>query len=96
LEEKAMSKYFKETVLVLPAMPKRCADCSLQCSVAGMDTICIPTMKAISDEEYYNKKPDWCLLFELPEEKPSEHTDSYNDGWCEGYNSCVNDIKETG
>ena len=92
-----MSKYFKETVLVLPAMPKRCADCSLQCSALGRDkTICIPTVKEISDNEYYEQKPEWCPLFELPGEKPSECGDTYNDGWCDGYNACLNDTIEKG
>ena len=62
-----------KAVLVMD-MPERCADCPLRSSEKTSYVCCYLTLKNISSTDYYDKKPDWYLLRELPEKIPDlEH-----------------------
>lgn len=62
-----------KAVLVMD-MPERCADCPLRSSKKTSYVCCYLTLKNISSTDYYDKKPDWCPLRELPEKIPNlEH-----------------------
>lgn len=60
-----------KAVLIMD-MPERCADCPLRNSSHAKNSYvcCYLTLKDISETDYYDKKPDWCPLRELPEKKP--------------------------
>ena len=62
-----------KAVLVMD-LPERCADCPLRSSKKTSYVCCYLTLKNISSTDYYDKKPDWCPLRELPEKIPNlEH-----------------------
>ena len=88
-----------KAVLVMD-MPERCADCPLRSSKKTSYVCCYLTLKNISSTDYYDKKPDWCPLRELPEKKETWVTLScYPNGrWTEdmkaGYNTCLDEILE--
>lgn len=75
-------------------MPTRCADCPMRNSVKRNITICHPTIKELDDNEYYEKKPDWCPLKPMPSKKPTIGKESENDILCmnAGYNSCIDEL----
>ena len=54
-----------KAILVLD-MPKKCADCTLRCSIVGQDTICFATMRTLMNENYYKEKPSFCPLKPMP------------------------------
>ena len=45
-------------------------------------------MKTTNDSEYYNNKPEWCPLKELPEKQEDLPTNIYREGW----NACIDKI----
>ena len=89
-------------------MPTRCADCPMRNSVKRNITICHPTIKELDDNEYYEKKPDWCPLVPMPEKKEFEEEkkaieqecydeddisdDAYLTGKVSGWNACIDEI----
>lgn len=84
-----------KAVLVMN-MPGRCADCPLRNSEKTSYVCCYLTLKNISSADYYDKKPDWCPLRELPEKmkvcgrypQPDGIIPSYKIGW----NACLDEI----
>lgn len=55
--------YLKQKgILELSCVPRRCADCPLNCSVGGGQPFCYFTLREISDNEYYNTKPASCPI----------------------------------
>jgi hypothetical protein len=83
-----------KAILVLPNNPKKCAVCQLRCSYEN-HLFCFMTSKDLSNDEYYNKKPDWCPLKSIPEEDNSWTGDEYYDGWRMGYNACLKKILDS-
>lgn len=87
-----------KAVLVMD-MPERCADCPLRNSEKTSYVCCYLTLKNISSTDYYDKKPDWCPLRELPE-RETEMTDAddlgsdYVRGTMDGWNACLDMILE--
>lgn len=53
---------------------------------------CFHFGKKVTYDEFYNKRPDWCPLRELPEYKEENHTSDYSDIKNEGYNACIEEI----
>lgn len=87
-----------KAVLVMD-MPERCADCPLRSSEKTSYVCCYLTLKNISSTDYYDKKPDWCPLRELPEKIPElksgceeVSTSIHRVGW----NACLNEIMRQG
>lgn len=89
-----------KAVLIMD-MPERCADCPLRNSEKTSYVCCYLTLKNISSTDYYDKKPDWCPLRELPEHE-TEMTDAddlgndYVRGTLDGWNACLDTILENG
>lgn len=56
----------KKSVLVIET-PEKCVDCKLRCSMDEREPFCYATLKRVSDDEYYKKKPEWCPLVDIPD-----------------------------
>ena len=85
-----------EAILVLKEIPKNCQACPLKSRVMGLANVthcCNLAEGMITLDEGFEKRLDNCPLKELPKAKPVYNTDKYNDGWCDGYNKCLDDIK---
>lgn len=87
-------------------------ECCCQCRFSGADgDYCclkenmISDSNSISEEEYLNKKPDWCSLRDLPEKKEEKqyftrkdnrgNTETYGetrDMITVGWNMCIEEI----
>lgn len=81
-----------KAVLVMD-MPERCADCPLRSSEKTSYVCCYLTLKNISSTDYYDKKPDWCPLRELPE-KANHPAYCDNGRFDKGWNACLDTILE--
>ena len=81
-----------KAVLVMD-MPERCADCPLRSSEKTSYVCCYLTLKNISSTDYYDKKPDWCPLRELPE-KTNHPAYCDNGRFDKGWNACLDMILE--
>lgn len=82
-----------KAVLIMD-MPERCADCPLRNSLYAKNSYacCHLTLKDISKTDYYDKKPDWCPLRELPEK--SDHPEHCDNGRFDaGWNGCLDAIE---
>lgn len=90
-----------KAVLVMD-MPERCADCPLRSSKKTSYVCCYLTLKNISSTDYYDKKPDWCPLRELPEKEETTYPQACyeNSYWTDemkaGFNACLNEIMRQG
>lgn len=85
-----------KAVLVMN-MPERCADCPLRNSEKTSYLCCYLTLKNISSADYYDKKPDWCPLRELPEKKEELPVEKYEFGglgkaFTSGWNTCLDKL----
>ena len=85
-----------KAVLVMD-MPERCADCPLRSSEKTSYVCCYLTLKNISSTDYYDKKPDWCPLRELPEKKDRNSPErveygNFGKGYIAGFNDCIDKI----
>lgn len=80
-----------KAVLVMD-MPERCADCPLRSSKKTSYVCCYLTLKNISSTDYYDKKPDWCPLRELPEKKERRIGEHGERMFRAGFNACLNEI----
>lgn len=101
-----------KAVLVID-MPERCADCQLSCPLRNSShaknsyACCYLTLKDISKTDYYDKKPDWCPLRELPEKNPNNpelgnqagisqpgvyYTEKGYEVYKRGWNACLDEI----
>lgn len=86
-----------KAVLVMD-MPERCADCPLRSSEKTSYVCCYLTLKNISSTDYYDKKPDWCPLRELPEKREINHNKNHyiSNFWTDakivGWNACLDEI----
>lgn len=80
-----------KAILVLE-MPSACKDCPLRVSID--ESICVNTLKDITDKEYFEQRPDWCPLKPMPSKKPTIGKESENDILCmnAGYNACIDEI----
>ena len=57
-----------KAILVLD-MPSACKDCPLRVSID--ESICVKTLKDITDKEYFEQRPEWCPLRPAPEKRHS-------------------------
>lgn len=89
-----------KAVLVID-MPELCANCPLSCPLRNSShaknsyACCYLTLKDISKTDYYDKKPDWCPLRELPEKIPelkSGYEDLSKSIRRVGWNACLDEI----
>lgn len=80
-----------KAVLVMD-IPERCADCPLRSSEKTSYVCCYLTLKNISSTDYYDKKPDWCPLRELPEKKERRIGEHGERMFRAGFNACLNEI----
>lgn len=88
-----------KAILVLQNNPKKCAECQLRCSYEN-HLFCFMTSKDLSNDEYYNKKPDWCPLKPIPKKKDIcgiYNNEYYANGGMSpsekfGYNTCIDEI----
>ena len=80
-----------KAVLVMD-IPERCADCPLRSSEKTSYLCCYLTLKNISSTDYYDKKPDWCPLRELPEKKERRIGEHGERMFRAGFNACLNEI----
>lgn len=79
-------------------------ECCCQCSFSGADgDYCclkenmVSDSNLISEEEYLNKKPDWCPLRDLPEKKEeNKYHNNYERGIVDGFNACINKLLKGG
>lgn len=58
-----------KAILVLNEMPSACKDCPLRVSID--ESICVKTLKDITDKEYFEQRPEWCPLRPAPEKRHS-------------------------
>ena len=90
--------------MLIMDMPKCCAECvlyalhnshiSLECECRGTKIFngYVNVYPKI-DRKLLNKKQDWCPLREVPEkESKSCCSDDYDDGYVDGYNTCIDEI----
>lgn len=84
-----------EQGILIVHMPKRCADCKLNCSIGGEQPFCYVNLENVTDDEYYHQKPEWCPLSPVPKRKnlssslPEYDNDTHYE---QGYNACIDDI----
>lgn len=85
-------------------------ECCCQCRFSGADgDYCclkenmVSDSNAISEEEYLNKRPDWCPIQELPRRKMLLGLDGASNameirerGRQEGFNACIDEILKGG
>lgn len=77
-------------------------DSCCQCKFSGADGDCcclkenmVSDSNMISEEEYLNKKPDWCPLREMPE--IADHPNYCDNGrYDKGWNDCIDQILNGG
>lgn len=74
-------------------------ECCCQCRFSGADgDYCylkenmVSDSNAISEEEYLNKKPDWCPLRDLPEKLDEDIEDYEEMYYVGGWNECIEEI----
>ena len=75
-------------ILLIKEMPKTCKECSCQLML-----VCVPTDEDI--DEYIDPskgKPDWCPLRPLPQKAYGEFPCTYEYGFIDGYNKCLDEI----
>ncbi len=76
-----------KSILVIDT-PENCE----QCRFSGSDgDVCCLEDKLILEQEYFDKKPDWCPLRGLPK-KMVEETRWFDKEYAVGYNSCIDEI----
>ena len=78
-----------KSVLVIDT-PEACCQCKF--SGSDGDYCCvkenlIADRNMISEEEYLNKKPDWCPLIEIPQKY-----ETVSMGYERGYNACIEEM----
>lgn len=79
-----------KAILVIE-MPSACKDCPLSVSID--ESICVKTLKDITDKEYFEQRPDWCPLKPMPEKKEAGKTKNILEIFCNiGYNACIDEI----
>lgn len=84
-----------KSILVIDT-PENCE----QCRFSGCDEdVCCLEDQLISEREYFDKKPDWCPLKDVPDKK--EITDdnfslSVDNVWNKAWNACIDEILEGG
>lgn len=82
-----------KSILVIDT-PEACCQCKF--SGSDGDYCCIKenlvsSGNQISEEEYLNKKPDWCPLRDIPEK--ADHPDYCDNGrYDNGWNDCLDHI----
>ena len=79
-----------KAILVLNEMPSACKDCPLRVSID--ESICVKTLKDITDKEYFEQRPEWCPLRPAPEKRQTT-TDDFWQG-CANIvrNACIDEI----
>ncbi len=82
-----------KSILVIDT-PKSCCQCRF--SGSDGDYCClkenmVSDSNMISEEEYLNKKPDWCPLRDLPEKMPEENR-WFSEDYAKGRNAYIDDI----
>lgn len=88
-----MSKNF---ILVIDT-PEVCFDCKFCHELhEGMEAICeisdeLDNKKLCIEIDYYQGKPDWCPIRNLPEKKPYKAMSEWLDFNC-GWNACIDKI----
>lgn len=84
-----------KSILVIDT-PEACCQCKF--SGSDGDYCClkedmVSDSNMISEEEYLNKKPDWCPLRDFPEKKSkNKYHNSYERGKVYGFNACIDEI----
>lgn len=76
-----------KSVLVIDT-PKTCKECRCQ-----MMLVCVPADEDI--DEYVDPNttmPEWCPLRPLPQKVYAEFPGSYEYGFLDGWNACLNEI----
>lgn len=74
------------------------SDVCCQCRFSGSDgDVCCLEDKLISEQEYFDKKPDWCPLKDVPEKKEVRNFcigvgDFGQQGYQQGWNACIDEI----
>ena len=87
----------KKSVLVIDT-PETCLDCMFCFELDEGTNACCSVMSDENDKSlcryiqcdggYFQDKPDWCPLKEIPEEEHNEYcSDEYCDGYDDGWNS---------
>lgn len=78
-----------KSVLVIDT-PRNCE----QCRFSGSDgDVCCLEDKLISEQEYFDKKADWCPLLEFPKKKDMEPGKTIiRAAQHEGWNMCIDEI----
>ena len=91
-----------KAVLVMD-MPKACRNCRFCCEIDfGTDATCYAMSNydgiygirtdANIDVDYWQSKPDWCPLNQIPEKKPEYLSMNSEKGYCDGWNACIDAI----
>lgn len=82
--------------IVILETPNRCFDCPCYKGYVRHDE-CEILEKELIDENLWHQRPDWCPLFSIPKKRKSSYDwDEYEDGWDDGWNSCVDYIENAG
>lgn len=84
-----------KSILVIDT-PEACCQCKF--SGSDGDYCCIKenlvsSGNQISEEEYLNKKPDWCPLHDAPQKRDkNRYHNKYEQGYTDGWNDCLDHI----
>lgn len=63
-----------------------------QCRFSGSDgDVCYLENKLISEQEYLDKRPDWCPLKDMPK-KIAEENRWFSEDFAKGRNACIDEI----
>lgn len=82
--------------IVILETPNRCFDCPCYKGYIRHDE-CEILEKELTDENLWHQRPDWCPMFSIPKKRKSSYDwDEYEDGWDDGWNSCIDYIENNG
>lgn len=90
--------YMSKAILVID-MPDSCDDCILARFINGKLACCATESSKTRwlDDNYMNKKSEWCPLKEMPKDDENEECyfpNEYQNGYARGWNECIRKITE--
>lgn len=84
-----------KSILILET-PDRCFDCPCYKQYVQTDE-CGILEKELLNDNLWNGRPDWCPMFSIPERSQDKRQwDEYEDGWDDGWNSCISYLENAG
>lgn len=79
-----------KAILVMD-MPETCFQCKMQRILGMSGKIVCGAVSKNCEADHKEKKPDWCLLKEIPQ-KYSKSQEWFSEEYTEGRNDCIDEI----